>query len=382
MRQNLTRRSMLRKSAAGASAFALSAASARRVYGANEKVQLGWIGVGGRGTQLLTHLVNDTTGARMAAVCDLKQDAIDRGKKVAERDQPAGYVDFRKMMDSEKLDGILIATEVCNHAEVVVPVLEAGYHTFAEKPMDSTVEKIDQITRAARKAKGIYQIGTQRRYHPTYISAIKAIHDGIAGPVMFMQGGWHWSYDPAHIPVDCDGGRLIEQSSHHMDIMAWVMKDQPPIRCVAMGFSHEGREPNKFSETHSATTFQWPGGQLFSYTHLWRLPGKYDEEILKVFGEKGAVDLNAGKYYGRDEKTEDLGEASGKAWNRGTVEELQGFIDNVKTDGASTPNANVETGRVCSLMCIMGRMAMVNKKKNSYEPTIVEWKDLGSTTDA
>ena len=90
MRQNLTRRSMLRKSAAGASAFALSAASARRVYGANEKVQLGWIGVGGRGTQLLTHLVNDTTGARRAAVCGLKPDAIDRGKKVDESDHAAG----------------------------------------------------------------------------------------------------------------------------------------------------------------------------------------------------------------------------------------------------------------------------------------------------
>ena len=53
----------------------------------------------------------------------------------------------------------------------------------------------------------------------------------------------------------------------------------------------------------------------------------------------------------------------------------------IKTEGKRLPNANVETGRTCSLMCIMARMAMVNAKKNAYEPSVVRWKDLGTTTD-
>jgi predicted dehydrogenase len=212
---------------------------------------------------------------------------------------------------------------------------------------------------------------------------MEAIHDGIVGPITFMQGGWHWSPNPSAAKVARDGGRLIEQASHHMDVMSWAMKDTHPVTCVAMGFAQERRPegPNMWTETHSSTTFQWPDGQLFSYTHLWCLPGKYDKEILTVFGEKGAVDLNEGMYYGRDEKTQKLGEASGKSWYLGQIDELQDFVANIKSGGKRKPNANVETGRICTLMCIMGRMAMVNKEKNAYEPRVIRWKDLGTTTD-
>jgi len=65
----------------------------------------------------------------------------------------------------------------------------------------------------------------------------------------------------------------------------------------------------------------------------------------------------------------------------GQVQELQDFVANIRTGGKRLPNANVETGRTCSLMCIMGRMAMVNKAKNAYEPSVVKWEDLKSTTD-
>ncbi len=84
-------------------------------------------------------------------------------------------------------------TEPNAHAKVVVPVLEAGYNCFGEKPMDITVEAIDAVTAAARKAKGFYQIGTQRRSHPTYQAMMKFIQDGLMGAPSFLQGGWHWS---------------------------------------------------------------------------------------------------------------------------------------------------------------------------------------------
>lgn len=388
MGSKVSRRSFLRTSAVGASTVALASAGSARGFAANEKVQLGWIGYGGRAQGLMKKILESCPDARIAAICDLKPDRIEAGQKAAERDKPAGYKDLREMMDKEKLDGILVVTEPNKHAETVVPVLERSIHCFAEKPMDITVEACDAITVAARKSKGIYQIGTQRRYHPTYVKAMQAIHDGMMGRVTFMQGGWHWSGDPSGAPVARDGGRLIEQASHHMDVMSWVMKNQHPTTCVAMAFQDQSllpnaqfNNPNEFSETKSATIFKFPDGVLFSYTHLWILPGKYDDEILLAFGQKGAMDFNEALYTGRDEKERRFGPVIGKGWDQGTTEELIDFVDNVKTGGKRVPSANVETGRICSLMCIMGRMAMVNKAKNAYEPSVVKWEDLKSTTE-
>jgi len=375
----LSRREFIRKSAASASAVAL-ASGVSRGYPANERVQLGWIGYGGRATGLMQHMLQRCPDAANVAICDLKQDRIDAGLKAAERDKPRGYLDFRKMMEKEKLDGILCVTAPCDHATVVVPVLEAGYNCFAEKPMDITVEKIDAITKAARKAKGFYQIGTQRRSHPVYQAMMKAIHEGLMGQVKFLEGGWHWSGDPSMQRVPRDGGRLTEQASHHMDVMSWAMKNAHPVACVSMASADRDTKPNEYSETKSATVFQFPGNVLFSYTHLWLLPGKYDKEILLAFGQKGAMDFNQCLYTGRDEKEKRFAEPIGKGWDQGTPEELAHFVDNIRK-GNKKPWANVETGRVCSLMCLMGRKAHVNAAKNIYEPSVVKWEDLGSTTD-
>lgn len=376
---HLSRREFIRSSAAGAGAVALASGVARG-YPANERVQLGWIGYGGRATGLMQHMLERCPEAANVAICDLRQERVDAGLKAAERDKPRGYTDMYKMMEKEKLDGILVVTAPCDHATVVVPVLEAGFNCFAEKPMDITVEACDAITKAARKAKGLYQIGTQRRSHPTYRAAMEFIHQGHMGEPSFLQGGWHWSGDPSGARVERDGGRLIEQASHHTDVMSWVMKDAAPLSCVSMARADKGTKPNEYTETKSATVFQFPGNVLFSYTHLWILPGKYDKEILLAFGSKGAVDFNDALYTGRDEKEHRFGPTIGKAWDQGTPESLIHFVDNIKK-GNKTPWANVETGRIGSLMCIMGRMAHINAAKNAYEPSVVKWKDLGSTTD-
>jgi len=387
MSSRVSRRSFLRQSAAGASAVALASAGSARGFAANEKVQLGWIGYGGRAEGLMQRIVANPD-TRVVAVCDLKPDRIAAGQKAAERDKPKGYKDLNEMMDKEKLDAVMVITQPDAHAQTMVPVLERSIHCFGEKPMDITVEACDAITAAARKSKGIYQIGTQRRYHPTYLKAMQAIHDGFMGKVTFMQGGWHWSGDPSEATVARDGGRLIEQASHHLDVMSWVMKNQHPTTCVAMAFQDNSLtpgapyvSPNEYSETKSATIFKFPDGVLFSYTHLWILPGKYDDEILLAFGQKGAMDFNDALYTGRDEKERRFGPVIGKGWDEGTTDELIDFVDNVRTGGKRVPNANVETGRICSLMCIMGRMAMVNKQKNAYEPSVIRWEDLKSKTE-
>ena len=376
---DLTRREFLHKSAVGASALALGAGAQARTADTREEVAIAFIGVGGRGTRLL-RMISEMEGVRISAVCDLRTDRVARAQNVAERHKPKGYTDFREMLDKEKLDGVIVATEVVNHAKCVIPVLEAGLHCFSEKPMDATVENVNAIVKAARKAKGIYQVGFQRRYNDNFIAAMKRIHSGDLGKVLFLQGHWHFPGGfGGWVPnVEISGCRLVEQACHHMDVMAWVMKDQPPLECVGMASITTTYEnpPRLVSEDHSALVFRFPGDVVFSYTHMSFVPEQWCGEKLWVYGDRWGIDLSKGELYWPDKKIEQITEASD--YYQGTGEELAGFVQNVRDGGREKPLSNVESGRIATLMAIMGRTAFRDLEKNTFEPRVIRWQDLGA----
>lgn len=375
----LTRRRFLQSSPAAAVAMG----AANTVLGANDEIVLGVIGTGGRGQRLLKAITN-IPGYRVAAVCDLIGERRDRAAEICEAYKPAvrKYEDFRTMLLREPLDACIVATEEGNHAKCSIPVLESGIHCFCEKPVDISVEAVDAVTLAARRAKGIYQVGFQRRYVPKFLQCIRHIHDGHVGKVTFLQGMWQWTggISPRYLNNDLAGGWFLAQACHHADVMAWVMA-APPLRCAAMG-AITVKYPNPplhCSEDHSALCFEFPGGTLFSYTHLMHCCEQFTGEKLWVYAEKAGIDLPMGMKYpvpGEGEP-ERLGEES-PDWDEGTYEELEAFAQHIRN--GETPLANIETGRVSTLMGIMGRMAMYNRSERVYEPRVIEWCDLESVT--
>lgn len=388
-RSGVSRRDFLCKSAVGASALALGAGGRARAAQSDE-ARIAFIGVGGRGTRLL-RFTSRIPSCRIVAVCDLKTDRVARARREVEKQghKAKGYTDFREMMEKEKLDGIIVATEVANHAGVVVPVLEAGYHCFSEKPMDATVENVDRIVKAARKAKCIYQVGFQRRYNANFIGAMKRLHSGDLGKVLFMQGHWHFPGGfGGWVPnVEISGCRLVEQACHHMDVLSWAMKNGHPTECVGMASINVEypNPPRIVSEDHSALVYRFAEGAILSYTHQSFVPEPWCGEKLWVYGDRWGIDLSQGLLYTKDRKTEKIAEPSD--YYKGTVEELEGFVENVRKDGKDKVLSNVETARVATLMAIMGRMAfrdivVKNDKveKNTLEPRVIKWEDLGSTT--
>lgn len=397
MSDDVTRRTFIRTGAAGVSAAVMGLTGTARGFAANGKLRLGWIGVGGRGIQLINEVLAQGRDAiHSVAVCDLLPERIKAAQDLLEADAPTGYTDVREMLEKERLDAAIISTTPNTHADISIAVIEAGVHCFCEKPMDTTVEKVDAVVRVARASRDvIYQIGTQRRYNPGFVSAMPFIQSAEFGRVTFMQGQWHWPWLLYKHPVERTGGMYLDQAAHHFDVMAWAMGEQHPATCSAMGYSQDAESagPNAHSATHVATMYAFPDGQIFSYTHLFCLPLWFQSEQLRVFGENGGVDLVQGMFHRylppgtpppEDEESagvrKRVGESSGTDWNKGTGEQLVDFFDNVRTGGRRKPKANIETGRVATLMGIMGRMAMVNATKNAYEPRIVRWEDLGSTT--
>jgi len=377
-KKEVSRRSFIQATAAGASTLALGIS--QRVLGANDEVILGMIGTGGRGQSLLKRLTR-VPHVRVAALCDLREERVNQAGQIFE--DAKKYIQFEELLEKEKLDGCIVATEVGNHAKCVIPVLESGLHCFSEKPMDCTVEKVDAIVKAARQAKGIYQVGFQRRYAPAFVDGIGQIHAGIIGDVTIMQGHWHWPWQVGGwvADVDMSGGEIVEQACHHMDVMSWVKQGKPPVKCVAVG--HITR-PNPGSNQHnsedqSSVTFVWDDGSILSYTHLFYLADQFQSEQLVVHGKNGGVDLREGMVYPRPGKGEPQRIAEKVPdWEYGTLEELIAFADHIRKGEKS--RSNQETGRVSTLMSLMARKAMYERDNKTFDPKVVSWQDLGTTT--
>lgn len=377
-----TRRSFIQTTTASAAALSMTAPGS--VLGANDEVVIGIIGTGGRGQRLLKAITN-IKGYRVAAVCDLIQARADQAAEICEQYQPKVrvYRDFSKMMNLEKMDAIIVATEEANHGKCVIPVLRAGLHCFSEKPIETTVEKVDEVVKAARQAKGLYQVGYQRHYIPSFQTSIKHIQDGHAGKITFLQGMWQWDYGVGGRYLDMNeaGCWFLAQACHHCDAMAWVMNNQPPLRAVAMGKITENHPnpPEYCAEDHSALAFEFPGGVIFSYTHLMNCCDQFCGEKLWVYAEKAGIDLIEGMKYPRKGMgdPERLGEKSSD-WDNGTYEELEAFARHVRN--GETPLSNVETARVGTLIGILGGMAMYQRESKSWVPRVAKWEDLGSTT--
>lgn len=390
---NLSRRDFLGTSSIGGAALALGLSS-QAALGKDDEVVLGFIGTGGRGRFLLQQAVK-LPGIRFGAICDLKQSAMDQAMKIlAEQStKPKMYTDFKQMIEKEKLSGILIATEVGNHAKVAVPVLEAGFHIFCEKPVDADVERVDTFVKAARAAKGITQIGFQRRYKPGYIEAIEKIHGGLCGDVRYLQGYWQWPRLPGGgwvADVAMSGGELVEQAGHHMDVMAWIMKGQHPERCVSMGGIMRPNPGKSICEDHSFTIFEFPGGIHFQYSHLFGAgTRRFIGEMLRVYGTKAGAEINKldygrpGGWKAYDDQGKEM-PITDKTCDHteGVTRQLLAFADHCRKTEKVLPASNIETARIATFMSMMGRAAMFNPKTGKFDERVIEWKDLGTTTDA
>src|SRR5262249_13026197 len=148
----------VKNSATSAGALALTSLTYGKVQGANERIQMGVIGVGGMGTGHVQSLVTrgDKDLVRVSAVCDVYQRRITRAKEICKGD---GYLDYRKLLERNDLDAVLIATPDHWHAKIAIDTLAADKHVYVEKPMTHTVEQALELRNAVRRSKKVLQVG-------------------------------------------------------------------------------------------------------------------------------------------------------------------------------------------------------------------------------
>ena len=162
---------------------ALTAASAVRVWGANDKVNVGIVGLGGRGS---SHL-NTYTGlneAQVVALCDVNQAAREKAQATLSRknlEKAREFEDMRQMFADPKVEAVSIATPNHWHALSAIWAMKAGKDVYGEKPACYNIHEGMRMIQVQRETKRIMQVGSQHRSWPFKVKAISALQQGLIG---------------------------------------------------------------------------------------------------------------------------------------------------------------------------------------------------------
>lgn len=163
--------------AGGLLAGNLPAASYTRVLGSGGKLNIGAIGVGGRGAGDL----DGVSSENIVALCDVDQGAL--GAAGARHTGARKYADYRQLLEQKDLEAVVIGTPDHHHAPATVRALRRGLHVYCEKPLTHTVEEARLITKLAAEKKVATQMGTQNHEHPGYLRLVELIQSGAIGQV-------------------------------------------------------------------------------------------------------------------------------------------------------------------------------------------------------
>lgn len=169
---------------------AIAWAPGRRAVGANERINLGIVGVRSRGWALAGEFMN-MPNVRIKALCDVDGNVLERRLRQADQQQgvrPDGYADMRKLLEDKSIDAVVLATPNHWHALGTIWACQAGKHVYVEKPVCHNVWEGRKMVEAARRYNVFVQAGFQNRSFANVRRAIQFLHEGGIGDVYMARG--------------------------------------------------------------------------------------------------------------------------------------------------------------------------------------------------
>ena len=214
-----TRRDFIKKTATAAAAVAATgmfktpvygqstAPSTGRVIGANDRIAVAYIGVGGQGMAHVRHQKTHAGENNIAqvAVCDLWQKRLEDAKAFIEKDSSGTkvetFTDYRKLLDRKDIDAVTISTVDHWHTRTSVDAMNAGKHVYVEKPMTRYLGEAFEIYDTVKKTGKTLQVGSQGCSDMKWHKAADLIKAGKIGPLVMCQGSYmrnapkgEWNY--------------------------------------------------------------------------------------------------------------------------------------------------------------------------------------------
>ncbi len=212
------RRQFLKRSTAAATVLAAAGSLRTPIYGqaqapsvnvvgANDRLVIGFVGVGGQGSGAHVNGNNEhfkENNITVAAVCDVSQHRVDENvKKITDAGAgtPQGYGDYQKVMERKDIDVIFCATVDHWHTRVSKAALQSGKHVYVEKPMTRYLAEAFELYDTVKSTGKILQVGSQGCSDMKWHKAAEWIKAGKIGPIVMLQGSYmrnnpwgEWNY--------------------------------------------------------------------------------------------------------------------------------------------------------------------------------------------
>jgi predicted dehydrogenase len=283
-------------------AGATTALGGLNVLGANERVRLGFIGLGNRGDQVLDAFLKHSD-CQVLAICDLFQPYLDfAAKKIGT--QPKQFRDYRRLLEEKDLDAVVICTPDHWHALQTVHACEAGKDVYVEKPLSLRVAEGRKMVSAVRKHKRVSQVGIHRRSIPFCQELAEFIRNGGIGKVtvaraFHIQNEWpkgignppdgeppaglDWEAWLGPAPkvafnknrgfyrfrwfYDYSGGQVTNFGVHYLDLIHAALGQDAPLAVTAMGGKIAIEDNREIPDTLEAI-WRYPGGTLVTFSQF------------------------------------------------------------------------------------------------------------------
>ncbi|MCL4852361.1 MAG: Gfo/Idh/MocA family oxidoreductase [Bryobacteraceae bacterium] len=390
-----------RRSFLQGAAVAAVAGSASRILGANDRVNVAVVGLGGRGRAHVTEWAK-VPGSRIVALCDVDQAALERGQALAEKatgEKAKGYVEMRKLFEDKDIDAVSMPLPNHWHALATIWACQAGKDVYIEKPACHNVWEGKKMVEAARKYNRMVQIGSQSRTVPMKIRAMQLLKEGVIGKVYLAKGlcykrrpsighkpdgpvppgvnwdlflgpapmrpfnenrfkyNWHWFWDTGN-------GDIGNQGVHEMDIARWGLGVAYPKSVVSFGGKYIYDDDQETPNTQYAS-LDYGGMQIdFEVRGIFTdgtqaMPRQGRNTVGDLFyGADGymSVDDDGFQVY-KGEKHEKVMDEKAAPGVSSTMAHMDNFAKAVRSRNYKDLTADVELGVISADLCHLANIA-------------------------
>ena len=232
--------------------------------------------------------IKQTVGAKIVAVCDIVEE---RAKKTASELGCKHYTDYNLLLQDPMIDVVNLCTPSGLHPEMTVKAARSGKSVVCEKPIAMIMSDASKMINECRQNKVSLFIIKQNRYNPPIVSLKKAIDEGRFGRIFLANVTVRWSRDQKYYDQDAwrgkiltDGGVLLNQTSHHIDMLRWLMGDVESVICKKATYAHDIE-----TEDTAVAIFKFKNGAMATFEGTTCTFPRDLEGSISVLGEKGSA---------------------------------------------------------------------------------------------